>query len=61
MLQYCGKDGETMEDYKKAYFSLFNALTDILELLRHGCGAEAEAALIKAQLEAEEIIISTGE
>ena len=50
-----------MEDYKKAYFSLFNALTDILELLRHGCGAEAEAALMKAQLEAEEIIISTGE
>ena len=46
-----------MEAYKKAYFRLFNAMTDIRTLLLEGRTVEA---LMQAQMDGEEIIISDG-
>lgn len=50
-----------MEVYKKAYFKLFNAMTDIRTLLLEGRTVEAVEALMQAQIDGEEIIISDGE
>lgn len=47
-----------MEDYKTAYFQLFNALTDIRTLLLEGRTVEVVEALMQAQIDGEEIIIS---
>ena len=50
-----------MNIYKKAYFFLFNAITDALEQLAQERSAQAQQTLIAAQQNAEELIISSGE
>ena len=50
-----------MTIYKKAYFLLFNAITDALEQLVQEQPAQAQQALIAAQQNAEELIISSDE
>ncbi len=47
-----------MDVYKKMYFKLFNAITDSLELKEKEI---ADELLKKAQIETEEIYISSGE
>jgi len=44
--------------YKKMYLLLFNAITDVLELLEKGNVWDAKKILMNAQSEAEEIYIS---
>ena len=44
--------------YKKMYATLFNAITDALELLENGDLPEAKAALERAQQATEELYIS---
>lgn len=43
--------------YKKMYLTLFNAITDALELLKKGNSAEAAALLRRAQRSTEDIYI----
>ena len=50
-----------MTIYKKAYFLLFNAITDALEQLVQEQPAQAQQMLIAAQQNAEELIISSDE
>ncbi|MCI8398893.1 MAG: hypothetical protein HFF90_05780 [Oscillibacter sp.] len=47
--------------YKKMYYTLFNAITRALEDMSNREYEEAERALKKAQQEAEEIYIESGE
>lgn len=47
-----------MQIYKKAYFKLFNAISDALAALKQNDIDGAKGLLISAQQEAEEIIIS---
>ena len=47
--------------YKKAYFLLFNAITDALEQLAQEQSTQAQQTLIAAQQNAEELIISSDE
>ena len=49
------------EIYKKMYLRLFNRVTDAIELIKEGKGAQAEELLIAAQQETEEIYISAEE
>lgn len=44
-----------MADYKRMYVTLFNAVTDALELLEADDARQAEAALQRAQIRTEEI------
>lgn len=44
--------------YQKMYHILFNAITDVLELLEKGNVWEAKKCLMKAQQDAEEVYIS---
>ena len=48
-----------MDDYKKMYLHLFNAVTDALET--GDCGGEAAAILRAAQAQCEEIYIAAGD
>lgn len=48
-----------MQIYKKAYLKMFNAVTDALEALESGESDKAIELLIRAQQDAEEIIISS--
>lgn len=50
-----------MQIYKKAYLKLFNAITDALEAIENGDSYKAIELLIRAQQDAEEIIISDQE
>lgn len=50
-----------MNIYKKAYFLLFNAITDALEQLAQERSAQSQQTLIAAQQNAEELIISSDE
>ena len=53
--------GKTVENiYKKLYFRLFNAMTKALEELGHGNNNGAKKILEQAQIQAEELFISTG-
>ena len=44
--------------YKKMYFRLFNAITDVLEALEQGNIWDAKRLLMEAQCAAEEMYIS---
>lgn len=44
--------------YKKMYYILFNAITDVLKLLETGNIWDAKKRLMDAQCETEEIYIS---
>ena len=46
--------------YKKLYFRLFNAMTQALEELGCGNSNGAKRILEQAQIQAEELFISTG-
>lgn len=46
--------------YKKLYFWLFNAMTQALEELGRGNISGAKRILEQAQIQAEELFISTG-
>ncbi len=46
--------------YKKMYFTLFNAITDALELIENRRPAEAASLLKRAQQSAEEQYINAG-
>ena len=46
--------------YKKLYFRLFNAMTQALEELGRGNNNGAKRILEQAQIQAEELFISTG-
>ena len=46
--------------YKKLYFWLFNAMTQALEELGRGNSNGAKRILEQAQIQAEELFISTG-
>ena len=48
-----------MNIYKKAYFLLFNAITDALEQLEQKQPFQMQQTLITAQQNAEELIISS--
>lgn len=48
-----------MQIYKKAYLKMFNAVTDALNALQSGESDKAIELLIRAQQDAEEIIISS--
>ncbi len=50
-----------MDDYKKLYLKLFNAVTTVIDLLYRGDSLGAEASLIRAQQECEERFIAAGE
>mgnify|MGYP004505299755 FL=1 len=50
-----------MEDYKKLYTLLFNAITDALEQLAEGRVPQAQEMLTTAQQDAEELFLSAGE
>ena len=50
-----------MNIYKKAYFLLFNAITDALEQLEQKQPFQMRQTLITAQQNAEELIISSDE
>lgn len=50
-----------MQIYKKAYLKMFNAVTDALNALQSGESDKAIELLIRAQQDAEEIIISDQE
>ena len=45
------------ELYSKMYYTLFNAVTDAIELLQQGKNGQAESLLIAAQQATEEIFI----
>lgn len=47
--------------YQKMYLTLFNAVTDALELMEKGCSAEAAALLRRAQQSTEDQYINAGE
>ena len=47
-----------MENLPKYYTTLFNAVTDAIELISHSEVSEAMACLVAAQQKAEEIYIS---
>jgi hypothetical protein len=47
--------------YKKMYYRLFNRVTDAIEALHGSDPARAEAILIAAQQETEELFIEGGE
>lgn len=49
---------EAMDEYKKPYLTLWNAVTDALEQLNRQDYRCAEETLLKAQQDAEEIYIS---
>lgn len=53
--------GHIMNIYKKAYFLLFNAITDALEQLEQKQPFQMRQTLITAQQNAEELIISSDE
>lgn len=46
-----------MPDYEKLYFYLFNRITDAISELEAGRAGAARAALIEAQMRAEEMYI----
>lgn len=48
-------------EYRKLYTSLFNTVTDAIELLQRDYPDTARMMLIKAQQQAEEFYISAGE
>ena len=50
-----------MQNYKKMYATLFNAITDALESLKRQNYAEAMEMLIQAQQRSEEIYINAEE
>ena len=50
-----------MQEYRKMYYMLFNAVTDALELLEKRAYQEAAATLIHAQQEAEQVYMDAGE
>lgn len=47
--------------YKKMYLTLFNAITDALELMERGSSAGAADVLKRAQQSTEEIYMEGGE
>ncbi len=49
------------DEYKKAYLSLFNAVTDALEALRESNYGQAAELLKQGQIQAEENFIQAGE
>lgn len=49
------------DEYKQAYLTLFNAVTDALEALRMKNYGIAESTLVLAQAQAEEDFLRTGE
>ena len=49
------------DEYKKAYLTLFNAVTDALEALRMKNYGIAECTLVLAQAQAEEDFIRANE
>ena len=49
------------DEYKKAYLTLFNAVTDALGALEAGDPGRAEALLKRGQALAEEAFIQAGE
>ena len=48
-------------DYKSLYFTLFNTLTDAIELLDNGNTEGAKELLIAAQQKAEDMFIEDNE
>ena len=52
---------DNMADYKSMYLHLFNAVTDVIELIRAGKTDEAEKRLMTAQQNCEDIYIETAE
>lgn len=50
-----------MEPYQKMYVTLFNAITDALELMENENSADAIALLKRAQQSTEEQYIEAGE
>lgn len=50
-----------MPDYQKMYTTLFNAVTDAIESIRHHNFATAESILIQAQQKTEDLYIKAGE
>lgn len=44
--------------YKKMYYLLFHAITDVLKLLETGNVWDAKKRLVRAQQDAEEVYIS---
>ena len=49
------------DEYKKAYLTLFNAVTDALEALKMKNYGIAESMLVLAQAQAEEDFLRAGE
>jgi len=47
-----------MDEYRKPYLILFNAITDALKKLENDDFEEAEKLLIQAQIDAEEAFIT---
>lgn len=56
-IRYLDTEG-AMDEYKKPYLTLWNAVTDALEPLNRQDYRCAEETLLKAQQDAEEIYIS---
>ena len=50
-----------MQEYQKMYYTLFNAITDALELLERCAYQEAIIALMHAQQETEQAYMEAGE
>ena len=50
-----------MDEYKKPYLTLFNAVTDALGAMEAENFGEAKALLIRGQAQAEEAFIRAGE
>ena len=50
-----------MPDYEKLYHLLFNAITDALRKIETGDAETARFLLVRAQQQAEELYIETGE
>ena len=48
-----------MDEYKKPYCILFNSITDALENIEHQRFCDAQKVLKQAQVQAEEVFIST--
>ena len=50
-----------MDIYKEPYFLLFNAITDAHRYLMLNCAADAAEVLVKAQQDAEGLVVSAEE
>ena len=50
-----------MDEYKKPYFILFNAITDAIKMLIEDRAADAMEILYTSQIKSEEAFVSFGE